>query len=371
MKTIKKIWVPLVIVAILAIFIGVIYYNNEISPKKKVDKEIGYTPEDYITLGQYKGLKYDQSEAGVSEEELEEAIAEELIDYKEVDRKAKEGDSVNIDYTAFVDGSKDDNLSEVEFDILIGDADLAEEFDEAVVGKKAGDKVKVEVSDVSAFPTDEEIDYTGKTIQFEITVNTVSEEFTAELTDDWVKENYGEDYECNTVEEYKELMKESLMEDSESTVEEDTQTDLWDMVMNNCVMNSYPQELYDEIVAVDDADMAYWADYWGMTVEEYYEFLEMDESDIEEMYLNDVKSELVMWAIAKAEGIEVTSAEIEQGYEDMYEDYDYESADAMKADYDEDEIKHALIEQKVIEFVVDNAKITEVPSVKETEESEE
>ena len=117
--------------------------------------------------------------------------------------------------------------------------------------------------------------------------------------------------------------------------------------------------------------MAYWADYWGMTVEDYYEFLEMDQADIDEMYLNDVKSELVMWAIAKAEGIEVTDGEIAQGYEDMYEDYDYESADAMKADYASEEIEHALIEQKVIELIVEHAEITEIESTEPAEEAEE
>lgn len=371
MKKIQKIWAPLVIVVILAAFIGVVYYNNEISPKKKVDKELGYTPEDYITLGQYKGLEYKQSKAGVSEKDLENAIAEELIDYKEVDRKAKNGDSVNINYKAYVDGKEDDNLSEEEFDILIGDADLAVEFDEAIVGKKAGAEFKVEVSDVSAFPTDEGKDYTDKKVEFVVTINSVNEEYTAELTDAWVQENYGAEYDCTTVDEYKKMMKESLMEDSEATVEEDAQTDLWQMVMDNSVMNSYPQELYDEIVAVDDADMAYWADYWGMSIEEYYEFLDMDEADIDEMYLEDVKSELVMWAIAKAEGIEVTDGEIEQGYEDMYYDYDYESADAMKAEYSSEEIEHALIEEKVIGLILDSAKITEVESVENSEESEE
>lgn len=368
MKIINKIWMPVVIVVILAAFGGAVYYNSVVRPKKQVDKEIGYTPEDYITLGKYKGLEYDQSKVGVSDEELEEAIAEELIDYREVDRAAKEGDSVSIDYTAYVDGEKNDNLSETEFDMIIGDEDLAAEFDESVIGKKAGDKFKVTVADVSDFPTGETEDYTGKAVEFEIIVNSVSEEYTEELTDAWVQEYYGEEYDCNTVEEYRQMMKESLMEDSEDSVLEQTQTDLWDMVLANATMNSYPQSLYDEIVEIDDADMAYWADYWGMSIESYYEFLDMDESDMNEKYLEDVKSELVMWAIVKAEKIEISDSEIEQGYEDMFEEYDYESIEEMKADYDESEIKHALIEQKVMDFIVEHAKIKEVESIADSDD---
>lgn len=94
----------------------------------------------------------------------------------------------------------------------------------------------------------------------------------------------------------------------------------------------------------------------------------MDEDAIKKMYIEDVKSELVMWAIVKAEGITVSEEEIEEGFLDMYEEYNYDSVEDMKADYTTYEIEHALIEQKVIQFVIDNAIITEVPYVEETDE---
>lgn len=376
MNKIKKIWPQLVIGVIVILFIGAAYYNKEFKEEKAeeqvemskaaIDEELGYTPEDYIVLGKYKGLEYDQSKAGVSDKELQDAINDELLDYKEVKREVKERDCVNIDYTAYIDGKEEENLSETEFDIVIGDQDLGEEFEKAVLGKKAGDKVSVTVKDASYFPTEEGKDYSGTEVEFEIKINSVSEEFYHELTEEWVKDNY-DYYECDSVKEFRKMMKDSLLEDSKETIKEDTQTDLWQMVMDNSQMNEYPQELYDEIVAVDDADIAYWADYWGMTVEEYYEFNDMDEDDITKMYIDDVKAELIMWAIAKAEGISVTDEEVQDGFADMYEEYGFENVAEMKEQYSDYEIEHALVEQKVIELIVDNAIIKEVPSVEEKE----
>ncbi|MBE5957693.1 MAG: hypothetical protein E7254_02370 [Lachnospiraceae bacterium] len=366
MNLIKKIWVPVTIAAILVAFAVAIFYNNKIRPDKEIDNEIGYKPEEYITLGQYKGLEYEKQKPGVSDEDLQAAIDEELVDYKTVNRAAKEGDSVTIDFEGYVDGKADADLTDTEYDIVIGDEDLVPEFDKVLVGKKAGEQVEVEVDDVSSFPIEDAEKYSGKKVKFTVKVTEVAEEYTAELTDAWVKENYSEEG-YNTVDEYKKMMREYLLDDSKDAVEENTQTDLWNKVLDNCQMNGYPQDVYNEIVEVDEADAAYWAEYWGMSKDEYYEFIGMDKDGIEQMYLDDVKSELVMWAIAKKENITVSKSDIAQGYEDMYEEYDYDSVEAMKEDYTEEEIKHALVEQKVIELVVDNAKIREVAS-KEAEE---
>jgi trigger factor len=368
MNIVKKIWVPTVIIVILAAFAGLVFYNSKIRPDKEIDTEIGYKPEDYITLGQYKGLEYEKQKTGVSDEDLQAAIDEELVDYREVDRASKEGDSLTIDFEGTVDGKKVDELTDTDYDIVIGDEDLVPEFDKTLVGKKAGDTVEVEVEDVTAFPVENADIYEGKTATFKVKVVKVSEEYTAELTDDWVKENYSEEG-YNTVDEYKRMMRDYLLEESKDNVEESTQTDLWNKVLENCQMNGYPQDVYNDVVETDEADAAYWAEYWGMSKDEYYEFIGVDKDGVEKMYLDDVKSELVMWAIAKKENITISKSDIKQGYEDMYEEYDYDSAESMKADYSDEEIKHALVEKAVLDLVVDNAKIKEVPSKTAEEES--
>ena len=59
MKVLKKIWVPVLIAIILIAFGGAVYYQKAVVPKKEIDKKAGITSgklDDYITLGEYKGL---------------------------------------------------------------------------------------------------------------------------------------------------------------------------------------------------------------------------------------------------------------------------------------------------------------------------
>ena len=104
MKVLKKIWVPVLIAIILIAFGGAVYYQKAVVPKKEIDKKAGITSgklDDYITLGEYKGLSCE-----VTQDDIDESIKEETQTYTEVDREAKEGDCVEITYTGYVDGER-------------------------------------------------------------------------------------------------------------------------------------------------------------------------------------------------------------------------------------------------------------------------
>ena len=333
MTFLKKYWTYIAITVALIGLLAAAYMNkqhtdnitdeqNSIS-KQAIDDELGYTPEDYITLGQYKGLEYNKSEVGVSDDELQEAINQELLDYRPVDRVAKEGDGVDVSYTAYIDGKKNKNLSVDNYMFILGDQELDESFDEKALGKGAGDTFTTDVVNPYYFPMNNEKDYSGVNVTFEVVINEINEPYYLELTDEWVKECYAEEG-LNNVDEYKEAMKDVLYDEKLEESEQDVQNGLWDMVMTNCIMNGYPQELYDVVKDMDDWDVKYDAE----------------------------------------EGIYITDDEIQEGFNQLYEEYGYESADDMKEEYSDYEIERALLENKIIEMVVENAIITEIPSVK-------
>ena len=139
MKVLKKIWVPVLIAIILIAFGGAVYYQKAVVPKKEIDKKAGITSgklDDYITLGEYKGLSCE-----VTQDDIDESIKEETQTYTEVDREAKEGDCVEITYTGYVDGEKDKNISQSNCELYVGQEEsLYAEFTNAVVGHKAGEK---------------------------------------------------------------------------------------------------------------------------------------------------------------------------------------------------------------------------------------
>lgn len=319
-----------------------------------IDEELGYTPEDYITLGDYIGISYTPNDTAVNDEQIQEALNEELRNYKVVDRAAQEGDAVDISYKAYIGGKLEENLCIDNYELVIGEQDLDISFDEMSVGKKAGDTFKTTVVDPYYFPMDEEASYEAIEVEFQVTVNAVEEEYFDELTDEWVVENYGEEG-MSTADEFVESIKQELKEINEEDELINKQSVIWKTVIDNATMNDYPEILYENIVAIDEADMRYEAEeFWGMTLQEY---ISENEIDVEEIYLYDVKAELVMWAIAKKENLLVTAAEVEQGYQDMYEDYGCDSVEEMKGLYEAYEIQRALVENNVVNFVCEKAVI--------------
>lgn len=124
-------------------------------------------------------------------------------------------------------------------------------------------------------------------------------------------------------------------------------------------MNGYPQEMYDSVKEEFDSDAAYYADSYGITVDEYlYDFSGYTEESLQEEYLNEVKSNLVMWKIVEKENLTASSSEIEDKYEELYADCGYDNVEDMKKDYTDKEIEEAVLLDKAMDVVYDNANIT-------------
>jgi len=98
---------------------------------------------------------------------------------------------------------------------------------------------------------------------------------------------------------------------------------------------------------------------YGITVDEYlYDFSGYTEESLQEEYLNEVKSNLVMWKIVEKENLTASSSEIEDKYEELYADCGYDNVEEMKKDYTDKEIEEAVLLDKAMDVVYDNANIT-------------
>ena len=64
-----------------------------------------------------------------------------------------------------------------------------------------------------------------------------------------------------------------------------------------------------------------------MTTDEYLEINGMTEDDMEDEYMNALKSEMVMWAIVEKEGLanKITDEDIQNKWDELYQEGDFES----------------------------------------------
>lgn len=344
-----KLIVPIIIVVILAVFAGVVYWAKVIKPKSDINKEVGYNTEEYIKLGQVKGIEDE-----ISQEEWDENLADETNEYDVVDRAAKETDQVDVDIVAYIDNKKVDDLSMKEASFYIGKNDDAadKKVYDKLIGTKAGQKLSLEVSGDEAKELAGSVeDYSGKKVKLEIKVRDVSELVVNKVTDKWVKENLEDLYGVTTAKELYEWEKQYI-------IESNLKERLWKKVVDNATMSGYPADLYNDIVAELDGHIEAESKDEGISVKEYKKQYQYTDEKLDEEYTYNVKSELVMWQLVKDLGFEASDDEIEEMYENEYEEVNLDSVEEMKKLYTKDEMKEAVLLDKAQQYVFDNAKIS-------------
>ena len=108
---------------------------------------------------------------------------------------------------------------------------------------------------------------------------------------------------------------------------EDAKAELWSKVLESSVVNKYSETAYQRVIEEVDGDYNYNAEFFGMTTDEYLEMNGMTEDDMEDEYMNALKSEMVMWAIVEKEGLanKITDEDIQNKWDELYQEGDFES----------------------------------------------
>ena len=283
-----------------------------------------------VTLCDYKNLSAEKKIYEVSEADIEEGIESLLydyIEYREVARASKSGDIVNLSLIATQGGETLLEYSEDEgYEVYLGNGEFGAEFDEKLIGVSAGDTRSFSIS----YEEDSDIiDFAGYTVSYQVKVLAVIEEVMPELTEDFVTETLGF--------ESKEAMRDWVRQDLADTYESDSiyevKEDLITQVVDNSKFGDYSKELYNETRASLDADYADTAEMFGFeSVDAVYKECGMTEDDIEEEVLALMHRTIAIHAICEQENLTQTEAE--------YED-------------------------KVLDFLLEHATITEVPATAE------
>ena len=317
-------------------------------------------PTKYVTLGEYRGLKTEGEDTSVSDGDVERSIQSVLAEKGNLEevkgRPAKMGDTVNIDYEGFKDGVAFDKGTGNK-DLKLGSGTFIAGFEEGVVGMEVGEEKDLSLT----FPEhyhDEEL--AGEDVVFHVKVNRISEDKIPELTDDFVK-SLGNG--VQTVDEYREYIREQLTEQKESSAKANLEAELMKQAVDNasCDIDKLPQWLVSQNSAEFRQSTESFVNQYGMTLDDYLAQTGSDEEafnrEAEEYGLEKAKSDLVVLSIAKAEGLEVTDKELEEYYSEYASNYNT-TAEQIKKAIPEDELKTYLLQQEVMDFLYENAEIS-------------
>ena len=147
-----------------------------IDQKVTEDKELIYTFEvgmyPEVQLGQYKGLEVPQNHEAFDESKVDEEmhnVQKRNARLLDVEREAKMGDHVTIDFAGFIDGEQFDGGTAEDYDLELGSNTFVPGFEEQIVSMKTGDERDVVVT----FPENYVEALAGKEATFKVTVKSV------------------------------------------------------------------------------------------------------------------------------------------------------------------------------------------------------
>lgn len=329
------------------------------SSEEKAESFDTVDPAKYVTLGEYKGLAIEAEDTTVSDGDVESNIQSTLSDkggLKEVTgRAAVMGDTVNIDYVGTRDGVAFDGGTG-NYDLKLGSGSFIPGFEEGVVGMKVGEEKDIPLT----FPEDYHAeDLAGAKVNFHVTVNKISEDDAPELTDEFVRSL---DNGTSTVEEYKEYVRNQLTEEKESSAKANAESELLRKAVDNasCDTDKLPQWLISQNAAEFRSSTESYVSQYGMTLDDYLTQMGSDvdtfNKQADEYGLEKAKSDLVVLSIAKAEGLEVSDKEMEDYYSEYAQNYNA-TVDQVKKMIPADELKKYLLQQDVMDYLYDNARI--------------
>ncbi len=316
----------------------------------------GIDVEKCVTLGDYKGVTVEKTIQSVTDEDVQNEIDNALANYPvEVDRAAKEGDTVNIDYVGKIDGEEFDGGSDQGADLKLGSGKFIDGFEDGLIGARKGETRTLNLT----FPEDYTQDLAGKAVEFTVTVNAVKEPL-SEPTDQWVADNI-EGY--DNIADYKAGIRSEQEESNEQTAENQVRYAAWTQVIDNCTINEYPETLVEVGKKLYEQQVETYAKYAGMELDAYIESSgltqEEYQSNMEEYGKNVAAQALVCQAICDKEGFAIGDDDYQKALQDMLTEYGC-TEDELIQTYGQDNVEQSIMLNRVSNLILENANVTEV-----------
>jgi trigger factor len=309
-----------------------------------------YDYNDYIKIGQYKGVEVKVEKLTVTEENLEIAIQMDMHDNGATpivvtDRAVQLGDTVNIDFVGYHNGEPFSGGSFQGYDLTVGSRQFIDGFEDQLIGAELNTEIEVNV----VFPENYgNATLAGEPAVFKVIVNGIQY---YEITDDYINNIVGFD----SKEEYVENLRSELNAYYTERMISQKENDLYDTIIKNSeitlpdnLVEYYESDLrtlYINVAASYETDLETFIVLSGGTMEAF-------EADIKEYSRNMATRELFIKAISNAEGIELTEEEFQAKVSEYAEQYGYESNEAFLEEAETDILREDLLFRKIIDFIV-------------------
>jgi trigger factor len=321
---------------------------------RRIKAVVDVRPE--IELGEYKGLPVESEPVTVSDEDVERALktlARDRATLVPVEREARLGDVVTIDYEGKIDGVAFEGGSAQGQQTELSEDRFIPGFATGIAGMKAGETKDVEAT----FPEDyQQSDLAGKKAVFTIALHEVKELELPAIDDELAKVTS----QHQTLDELKADIRQRLQTAAENRIKRETGNGLVERLV---AAHDFPlpEVLVDREVEAMISDGAGMAARMGMSFDDYLKAIGKSEDDLRAEYRQDaerrVKGTLILEAIAKAENITATPADIQSELQSLSRQYG-QPVDRIRQALGNNllSLMDGIVRNKTVEFLVEHAK---------------
>ncbi|MBS6380165.1 MAG: trigger factor [Streptococcus sp.] len=311
-----------------------------------------------VTLGAYKDLEVSvEASKEVTDEEVDAKLENERRNLAELVVKegaAENGDTVVIDFVGSVDGVEFDGGKGENHSLELGSGQFIPGFEDQLVGAKAGDEVEVKVT----FPEDYQAsDLAGKAAVFVTKVNEVKAKEVPALDDELAKDL---DDEVETLDELKAKYRKELEAAKEIAYDDAVEGAALDLAVENAEIVELPAEMVEDEVHRAMNEFMGNMQRQGISPEMYFQITGTTQEDLHKQYEADadkrVKTNLVIEAVAAAEGFDATEEEIQKEINDLAAEYNMEVSQ-VSALLSPEMLKHDITMKKAVEVITSTAKV--------------
>ncbi|MEX1308553.1 MAG: trigger factor [Eubacteriales bacterium] len=329
---------------------------------EKIGKEDGlvFTAEVWVKpevkLSDYKKIKAKRVEPKVTDKDVKaelDKIVEQSARWVEVEREAKDGDRVTIDFSGSVDGEKFEGGTAEGYSLDLGSNTFIEGFEPQLVGMKIGEEKDVKVT----FPKEYQAEnLAGKEAVFACKLHKVQEKELPKVDDDFAQDVS----EFETLAEYKKDIKAQLMVKAVQSAKNETENNVITALVEKSKVE-IPDVMIDNQIDYHIKQFEYQLMYQGLNIDGYLQYTGTTLDDLKAQYKeqaeNTVKSQLVLESVMEKENIKAdekeVDAELEKNAKQMNKSLDEYKKDLPANQLDSIETKIAF--DKTIDFLVSNA----------------
>ena len=317
------------------------------------------TPRPEVKLGEYKGIKVEKKAVEITDEEVDHQVEHmrehqgKMVDAPE-GAAVQDGDFTTLDFKGFVDDEPFPGGEGKDYPLQIGSGSFIPGFEDQLIGAKIGEEREVKVT----FPEDYHAEQlAGKPAVFKCTVHSIKQKELPPVDDELAKKVS----KFETLEELKADIRKGLKENAERKAENDRRTAIIEKASENITVD-IPPVMIDNRVTVMIQEMAMRLEQQGMSLENYLQYantdLEKIRADYRETAEKNVRTDLMLEDVAKAEDIKVETADIDQEIAQMAAAYGVKPKDVRKIVREQGRIADmafTVLRKKTAKFIIDHA----------------